>query len=86
MKKIKVTPVLLLWSILIIGYILDLCNGVWTPFSGVFMIAFIIIMCLAIFYDRFFVAYFRLRDVWIAEFIFILLAVLFALKVGLFSE
>lgn len=80
MKNIKITPVLLLSLILIIRYILNVYYNPRTPFYVIFMIGFVIIMCLILFFDRFLVMYFKLKGVWITELILILLVIFLVLR------
>lgn len=53
MKRIKWTPVLLLFPISIIIFIIDMRSEAWTPFSLFFIIGFILMMCLLLLIDRF---------------------------------
>ena len=58
MKRIKWTPVLLLFPISIIIFIIDMRSEAWTPFSLFFIIGFILMMCLLLLIDRFFIIWF----------------------------
>lgn len=59
MKRIKWTPVLLLFPISIIIFIIDMRSEAWTPFSLFFIIGFILMMCLLLLIDRFFIIWFK---------------------------
>lgn len=80
MKKVKITPILLLFPISIIIYILDIYWGVWTPFSLFFIIGFVLIMCLILLLDRAIIIHLKLKKVWIIEIICIILVIAFFLR------
>ena len=68
MKRIKWTPVLLLFPISIIIFIIDMRSEAWTPFSLFFIIGFILMMCLLLLIDRFFIIWFKQKSVWMTGF------------------
>ena len=75
MKRIKWTPVLLLFPISIIIFIIDMRSEAWTPFSLFFIIGFILMMCLLLLIDRFFIIWFKQKSVWIVEIVLILVLI-----------
>jgi len=77
MKKIKITPLLFLTPILIILYVLYIRSGVWTPFSLIFIIGFILIVSVALLIDRVIVNQLKLKVIWGIEIVLIILAVIF---------
>ena len=85
MKRIKWTPVLLLFPISIIIFIIDMRSEAWTPFSLFFIIGFILMMCLLLLIDRFFIIWFKQKSVWIVEIVLIILVLIFLRKV-LYSD
>lgn len=80
MKRIKWTPVLLLFPISIIIYIIDMRSEAWTPFSLFFIIGFILMMCLLLLIDRFFIIWFKQKSVWIVEIVLIILVLIYVFK------
>ena len=78
MKRIKWTPVLLLFPISIIIFIIDMRSEAWTPFSLFFIIGFILMMCLLLLIDRFFIIW--LKSVWIVEIVLIILVLIYVFK------
>lgn len=80
MKRIKWTPVLLLFPISIIIFIIDMCSEAWTPFSLFFIIGFILMMCLLLLIDRFFIIWFKQKSVWIVEIVLIILVLIYVFK------
>ena len=76
MKRIKWTPVLLLFPISII----DMRSEAWTPFSLFFIIGFILMMCLLLLIDRFFIIWFKQKSVWIVEIVLIILVLIYVFK------
>ena len=80
MKRIKWTPVLLLFPISIIIFIIDMRSEAWTPFSLFFIIGFILMMCLLLLIDRFFVIWFTQKSVWIVEIVLIILVLIYVFK------
>lgn len=80
MKRIKWTPVLLLFPISIIIFIIDMRSEVWTPFSLFFIIGFILMMCLLLLIDRFFIIWFKQKSVWIVEIVLIILVLIYVFK------
>ena len=85
MKRIKWTPVLLLFPISIIIFIIDMRSEAWTPFSLFFIIGFILMMCLLLLIDRFFIIWFKQKSVWIVEIVLIILVLIYLRKV-LYSD
>ena len=82
MKRIKWTPVLLLFPISIIIFIIDMRSEAWTPFSLFFIIGFILMMCLLLLIDRFFIIWFKQKSVWIVEIVLIILVLIYVFKEG----
>ena len=80
MKRIKLTPVLLLFPISIIIFIIDMRSEAWTPFSLFFIIGFILMMCLLLLIDRFFIIWFKQKSVWIVEIVLIILVLIYVFK------
>lgn len=80
MKRIKWTPVLLLFPISIIIFIIDMRSEAWTPFSLFFIIGFILMMCLLLLIDRFFIIWFKQKSVWIVEIVLIILILIYVFK------
>ena len=80
MKRIKWTPVLLLFPISIIILIIDMRSEAWTPFSLFFIIGFILMMCLLLLIDRFFIIWFKQKSVWIVEIVLIILVLIYVFK------
>ena len=80
MKRIKWTPVLLLCPISIIIFIIDMRSEAWTPFSLFFIIGFILMMCLLLLIDRFFIIWFKQKSVWIVEIVLIILVLIYVFK------
>ena len=80
MKRIKWTPVLLLFPISIIIFIIDMRSEAWTPFSLFFIIGFILMMCLLLLIDRFFIMWFKQKSVWIVEIVLIILVLIYVFK------
>ena len=80
MKRIKWTPVLLLFPISIIIFIIDMRSEAWTPFSLFFIIGFILMMCLLLLIDRFFIIWFKQKSVWIVEIVLIILVIIYVFK------
>ena len=80
MQRIKWTPVLLLFPISIIIYIIDMRSEAWTPFSLFFIIGFILMMCLLLLIDRFFIIWFKQKSVWIVEIVLIILVLIYVFK------
>ena len=80
MKRIKWTPVLLLFPISIIIFIIDMRSEAWTPFSLFFIIGFILMMCLLLLIDRFFIIWFKQKSVWIVEIVLIILVLIYVFK------
>ena len=80
MKRIKWTPVLLLFPISIIIFIIDMRSEAWTPFSLFFIIGFILMMCLLLLIDRFFIICFKQISVWIVEIVLIILVLIYVFK------
>ena len=78
MKRIKWTPVLLLFPISI--FIIDMRSEAWTPFSLFFIIGFILMMCLLLLIDRFFKKRFKQKSVWIVEIVLIILVLIYVFK------
>lgn len=84
MKRIKWTPVLLLFPISIIIFIIDMRSEAWTPFSLFFIIGFILMMCLLLLIDRFFIIWFKQKSVWIVEIVLIILVLIYVFKESTF--
>ena len=80
MIRIKWTPVLLLFPISIIIFIIDMRSEAWTPFSLFFIIGFILMMCLLLLIDRFFIIWFKQKSVWIVEIVLIILVLIYVFK------
>ena len=80
MKRIKWTPVLLLFPISIIIFIIDMRSEAWTPFSLFFIVGFILMMCLLLLIDRFFIIWFKQKSVWIVEIVLIILVLIYVFK------
>ena len=80
MKRIKWTPVLLVAPISIIIFIIDMRSEAWTPFSLFFIIGFILMMCLLLLIDRFFIIWFKQKSVWIVEIVLIILVLIYVFK------
>lgn len=80
MKRIKWTPVLLLFPISIIIFIIDMRSEAWTPFSLFFIIGFVLMMCLLLLIDRFFIIWFKQKSVWIVEIVLIILVLIYVFK------
>ena len=80
MKRIKWTPVLLLFPISIIIFIIDMRSEALTPFSLFFIIGFILMMCLLLLIDRFFIIWFKQKSVWIVEIVLIILVLIYVFK------
>ena len=80
MKRIKWTPVLLLFPISIIIFIIDMRSEAWTPFSLFLIIGFILMMCLLLLIDRFFIIWFKQKSVWIVEIVLIILVLIYVFK------
>ena len=80
MKRIKWTPVLLLFPISIIIFIIDMRSEAWTPFSLFFIIGFILMMCFLLLIDRFFIIWFKQKSVWIVEIVLIILVLIYVFK------
>lgn len=80
MKRIKWTPVLLLFPISIIIFIIGMRSEAWTPFSLFFIIGFILMMCLLLLIDRFFIIWFKQKSVWIVEIVLIILVLIYVFK------
>ena len=80
MKRIKWTPVLLLFPISIIIFIIDMRSEAWTPFSLFFIIGFILMMCLLLLIDRFFIIWFKQKSVRIVEIVLIILVLIYVFK------
>ena len=80
MKRIKWAPVLLLFPISIIIFIIDMRSEAWTPFSLFFIIGFILMMCLLLLIDRFFIIWFKQKSVWIVEIVLIILVLIYVFK------
>ena len=80
MKRIKWTPVLLLFPISIIIFIIDMRSEAWTPFSLFFIIGFILMMCLLLLIYRFFIIWFKQKSVWIVEIVLIILVLIYVFK------
>ena len=80
MKRIKWTPVLLLFPISIIIFIIDMRSEAWTPFSLFFIIGFILMMCLLLLIDRFFIIWFKQKSVWIVAIVLIILVLIYVFK------
>ena len=80
MKRIKWTPVLLLFPISIIIFIIDMRSEAWTPFSLFFIIGFILMMCLLLLIDRFFIIWFKQKSVWTVEIVLIILVIIYVFK------
>ena len=77
MKKIKITPLLFLTPVSIVLYVLYIRSGVWTPFSLIFIIGFILIVSVALLIDRAIVGQLKLKVIWGIEIVLIILAVIF---------
>lgn len=81
MKKIKITPFILFSPLSIVLYILYMRSGVWTSFSHVFIIGFVLIVLALFSLDRSAIKQFNLRKIWVIETVFIILsAILFFSK------
>ena len=80
MKRIKWNPVLFLFPISIIIFIIDMRSEAWTPFSLFFIIGFILMMCLLLLIDRFFIIWFKQKSVWIVEIVLIILVLIYVFK------
>ena len=52
----------------------------WTPFSLFFIIGFILMMCLLLLIDRFFIIWFKQKSVWIVEIVLIILVLIYVFK------
>ena len=52
----------------------------WTPFSFFFIIGFILMMCLLLLIDRFFIIWFKQKSVWIVEIVLIILVLIYVFK------
>lgn len=77
MKRIKITPLLFLTPVSIVLYVLYIRSGVWTPFSLIFIIGFILIVSVALLIDRVIVNQLKLKVIWGIEIVLIILAVIF---------
>ncbi|MDH6310469.1 hypothetical protein M2451_004025 [Dysgonomonas sp. PFB1-18] len=80
MKNWKVTPFFIAYPLSIIFFILYIYSRVWTPFSLIFIIGFIIVVSFIFFMERLIINKMNLKGVWIVEFIIILLLSLFCLS------
>ena len=80
MKRIKWTPVLLLFPISIIIFIIDMSSEAWTPFSLFLIIGFILMICLLLLIERFFIIWFKQKSVWIVEIVLIILVLIYVFK------
>ena len=80
MKRINWTPVLLLFPISIIIFIIDMRSEALTPFSLFLIIGFILMMCLLLLIDRFFIIWFKQKSVWIVEIVLIILVLIYVFK------
>ena len=80
MKRIKWTPVLLLFPISIILFIIDMRSEAWTQFSLFLIIGFILMMCLLLLIDRFFIIWFKQKSFWIVEIVLIILVLIYVFK------
>ena len=67
--------------IIVISYInIDMRSEAWTPFSLFFIIGFILMMCLLLLIDRFFIIWFKQKSVWIVEIVLIILVLIYVFK------
>lgn len=76
MRRIKLTPVLLIFPVLIIAFIVKIHNH-WTAFSFYFIMGFILIMSFALLIDRSSIPCYKLRTIWIIETVLIMLTLIF---------
>ena len=80
MKKIEITPVLLIFPVAIIAYIKDVSHP-WTAFSFYMIVGFILMMCFVLLIDRSSLPpHYRLRTIWIIETICIILVLFLYLR------
>lgn len=81
MKKVNWSPILISAPILIILHTLwRIYFSVWTAFSFYLIIGFIIIACISLLFDRFFILCVNAKAVWIIEAIVIICAILLFLN------
>lgn len=81
MKSCKFTPFLIACPLAIILFILYIYSQVWTPFSLIFIISFIIVVSLIFIMERLIINKMNLKNVWIVESIIILLLSVFCLSI-----
>ena len=75
MKRIKLTPILLIFPISIIAFIVNIRRH-WTAFSFYFIIGFILIMIFVLLVDRFSIPCYKLNTIWIIEIVLIILTLI----------
>ena len=82
MKKIRLTPILLLFPILIIVFIFNMVYySKWTPFSLPAIFIFIFIMCIVLFIDRILIIWLKSKIIWFSEIaVIVILLVYFVSK------
>ena len=72
MRKIKWTPILVLFPILIIAFILYMIYySTWTPFSLPAIFVFIFVTCVTLFVDRILILWIKLKVIWFSEIVII---------------
>ena len=72
MRKIKWTPIIVLFPILMIAFILNIIYySTWTPFSLPAIFVFMFIMCVTLFVDRILVLWIKLKVIWFSEIVII---------------
>lgn len=79
MKNWKLTPFLITYPLLIALFVLYVYSQVWTPFSMVFIIGFIIIISLVLLLERLVIRGMSMKKIWIVESILELLLTIFSL-------
>ena len=75
MKRIKLTPILLIFPISIIAFIVNIRRH-WTAFSFYFIIGSILIMIFVLLVDRFSIPCYKLKTIWIIEIVLIILTLI----------
>lgn len=77
MKKIKITPIILLSPAIILLFMWNIYSNAWTSFSPYLIIVFLVIIFWALLFDRFIASLpYRLRYLWLIELALIILIII----------
>ena len=69
----KLTPLIILYPIAIFLFIYHVCSNVWTSFSMMFIVCFILLMTIVIFIERLIIRSLNVKYVRIVELVLMLL-------------